>query len=327
MDNLTVVIRTSGERTESVCRKLLEEQVPTDCITLVQEAPFFRSLQRTLEIARSAGRKWTLVVDADLLIRHNAIVDLLGFAESMERNVLFLSGWCMDKLLCCCRPAGLHLYRTEFVDDRLLGILSTVETSLRPEHDLIELAEKRLGRLAAVMPPDPLCLHDHEQFFADVYRKAFVHARKHAEEVQLLLPVWSALGQSDLDYRIAVFGVRASQAWPDQIQMDVRVLPREVGPLLAMMGTGEKCKLLSDGWTGERVRSCIQEMRENYSVPLLERRTGFRASTGILRKWRDIQGTLGTVNGLFWLAGSRMKKWGGILMSRAEKVAAQKKME
>lgn len=317
MSDITVIIRSSGERTAQVCRSLLEEQVPPEQIHLVKEAPFFQALTKTLEIAVACNRPWTLVVDADLLIREGAISQMLAFAETQADHTLFVSGWCMDKLLCCCRPAGLHLYRTRLLDAPLFDLLESVRTSLRPEHDLITLAGKNLGRSTQIMPPDPLCLHDFEQLFADVYRKAFVHTRKHPDEVSLLLPVWSALAASDPDYRIAMLGYRASRTWPEQIQMDIRTLPREVGPLLAMMGQVEKSPVPAQAWTGAEIASRIVAEMADTSLPLLQRRSGFVTQGSVLAKWRDVRSTLGTVNGLLWVLGTRLRKWGNQISSLA----------
>ena len=45
-----VVIRSAGERTFEVCRKLLLEQVPAEAVEVVCERPFERALIRSYEI-------------------------------------------------------------------------------------------------------------------------------------------------------------------------------------------------------------------------------------------------------------------------------------
>lgn len=316
--DITVIIRSSGERTEAVCRKLLAEQAEADCIEMVQEAPFYQALRQTLIRGRAAGRTWTLAVDADLLVRTGALAEMAAFAQLQAPEVLFVSGWCMDKLLCCCRPAGLHLYRTSLIDDKLLKILAGVEASIRPERDLVIAAERVLNRKAVVMPPDPLCLHDHEQYYADVYRKAFVHARKHSDEIDMLIAAWRALGDTDLDFKIALLGARASRSWPEEVRMDVRSLPREVMPLLNMMGTTEKPPLEADALSGREISELIQRLHQEGSIPMMDRHSGYAQGGSVLTRWQEIRRSLGFTRSVQWVIGCRLKKWGLHMMRRAQ---------
>ena len=85
--NVTVIIRSVGERTEKLCCELLKKQVPPENIFKVCEAPFTEALKKTFTVAIEANRTWTFVVDADMLVRPGALQELVEKAEAAEENI------------------------------------------------------------------------------------------------------------------------------------------------------------------------------------------------------------------------------------------------
>jgi len=70
---LTVVIRSIGERTENKCYQLIEKQISKRNIFIVRKRPFTESIKESFKIAIEEKRKWLLCIDADVLVRENAI--------------------------------------------------------------------------------------------------------------------------------------------------------------------------------------------------------------------------------------------------------------
>ncbi|MCO4822492.1 MAG: hypothetical protein KC469_10515, partial [Flavobacteriaceae bacterium] len=66
--NVTVIIRSVGERTTDACFKIISKQVPKTHIHIISEVPFSKAVTETFKIAIRENRNWTLAVDADLLL-------------------------------------------------------------------------------------------------------------------------------------------------------------------------------------------------------------------------------------------------------------------
>ncbi|MCG2590801.1 hypothetical protein [Rhodohalobacter sulfatireducens] len=49
-------------------------------------------------------------------------------------------------------------------------------------------------------------LHDFEQFYRDIYRKAYFHATKHSDHVAELMKEWKRRSIDDTDYLVVIKG-------------------------------------------------------------------------------------------------------------------------
>lgn len=198
---ITAVIRSIGERTAELCEALLAPQIPGGTIHVVRVSPFTEALKRTYEIALAEGRTWTLVLDADVIIRPGAVQGLLAYARSAEDTVFEVEGKVLDKFLDSPRKAGNHLYRTALLQKALEYVTESVD-SIRPE-SYVKTMMTRAGYDCRELE-DIVGLHDFEQSYRDIYRKCFVQARKHTARVQALHPLWEDLAGVDADYAVAL---------------------------------------------------------------------------------------------------------------------------
>src|SRR5690606_39569755 len=69
MNDLVVIVRTAGERTFELSHSLLLAQVPADRVLVVDERPFEKALRRTYELGIEHAARWTMTLDADVLLR------------------------------------------------------------------------------------------------------------------------------------------------------------------------------------------------------------------------------------------------------------------
>ena len=90
--NLVVIIRAAGERTLQVCRELLGMQIRGDAVEIVNETPFEAALRRTYEIGLQRSAKWTMTLDADVLLREGAVAELMAEAERLPRHFVQIEG-------------------------------------------------------------------------------------------------------------------------------------------------------------------------------------------------------------------------------------------
>jgi SAM-dependent methyltransferase len=247
---VTVVVRGSRERTEDCCCRIAREQVPPENVVLVRERPFATALRRGMEIAVVCGRPWTVFLDADTLLVPGAIAGLLDFAERLDGNVFRVYGRIVDKLMGGPRPANPSISRTSLLAKALTYIPSD-GLSLRPETFVLRrMQEEGWRSLGAEMVT---AIHDHEQYYRDVYRKAVVHVKKHAKWVFHFDALWRRLAHDDPDYLVARWGLKAGLEFQGPIQLDSRQFAEEIASRLEREGLVEKPPLPPSAWSGPSV--------------------------------------------------------------------------
>jgi hypothetical protein len=114
-----------------------------------------------------------------------------------------IEGLIHDKLLGGYRPAGHRIYRTAHLP-AALEALPAPGTELRPEFETLQRLERRGF-------PSAQCdvvfgIHDYEQYYRDLYRKAFVHAQKHPYWLSGRVAQWRKLAETDPDFAVATRG-------------------------------------------------------------------------------------------------------------------------
>lgn len=201
-ENVTVIIRSAGERTESLCKKLLMEQgVEERQLFVIREVPFSESMRVSFRTGIEQKRPWTYCVDADVLLRPNAVTSMVEIAEEQKRNVCEIQGYILDKFFGGPRPGGVHLYRTSLLPQALQLIPDEGE-NIRPEfHTLNRMKQQRYPWLKV---PFLVGTHDDEQYYFDIYRKGFVHGVKHLNHASLFVENWKHGMTSDKDFEVAL---------------------------------------------------------------------------------------------------------------------------
>lgn len=215
--DLAIVIRSVGERTTGVCRALLAAAVPQAPVQIVSEVPFSRALACGFELAVRLDRAWTLVVDADVLVRAQAVHQLVDTARGLDDDVLVLQGLVHDKIFNLLRPAGNHLYRTALLREALAHIPAE-GTTLRPESGTIDAMVAR--GYSFVQCDVPVGLHDYEQDLTDIAKKCFIQAHKHGPFTEAVWPQWQRLQHTDPDFAAAMLGVEAGRDFHDVVYID-----------------------------------------------------------------------------------------------------------
>jgi hypothetical protein len=178
-------------------------------------------------------RRWTLVVDADVLVRADFAREITEFADAQKGDVFVVQGLVLDKMFGLLRPAGNHLYRTAMLGDAL-ACIPAGDGGLRPESTTIDAMVAR-GSLF-VQTPIVAGLHDFFQHPLDVVRKCFVQAHKHKRYVEKVWPFWEALAESDADFSWAMLGAKLGFAYPDAVRIDSEFLREQMVDALAQQG-------------------------------------------------------------------------------------------
>ena len=238
------VIRSAGERTEQMCLQLLGKQVAADRIRIVREVPFEKALLSCYQIGIHSGADWLLTLDADVLLLPDAVESLVSEAERMPDHFCQVEGFVFDNLLRCWRPAGNRVYRVAHLAQAMRAVPSP-GTELRPERAVLH-AMARQGHPSRRVSLR-MGLHDFEQYHRDLYRKAFVHAKKHTKEVSCWvgeqLPAFD-----DAELAVVRRGFRDGAASAAAVKIDKTFLRDAEQQVLQELGLVEKNPLarLSD---------------------------------------------------------------------------------
>lgn len=305
--NLHVVIRSVGERTESLCRKLILDQgLPPARVTQVGEVPFSATLRKSFEAGVQSGSKWTLCVDADILLRPGSIGSLVSLAEQQQENVCELQGYVMDKFFGGPRQAGLHLYRSSLLP-QAMACIPDEGVNIRPEYHTLRAMRK--AGFPWLEVPLVLGLHDAEQYYRDVYRKCFVHAHKHAQYAELLMEVWKQGAVQDSDYRVALRAFADGIQHMGPVRIDVRQSCFTLG--LEDLGLQEKAPINPEKWNGQRVESVVdawsvaRSFERYFDMP--REFGGPAARLSRVQRIRQAVRRKGAVKGLLDLAGTLLQ--------------------
>lgn len=206
IQNTTVVIRSVKERTEQLCKALILEQgLPEKNLFIIHEKPFSKAMKVGYQIGIDQNLEWTYCLDADVLLRKNSLSEIISIAESKPSNVFGLSGKLLDKLFGVRRSVGNHLFRTSYLPLVLKEIKEYENETVRPESYVKNQLEKR--GLKWHKSDIYIGIHDFEQHYHDIARKAFVHSHKHTERLSELITFWMLKAEVDKDYEAALFGV------------------------------------------------------------------------------------------------------------------------
>lgn len=235
--NISIVIRSAGERTRDICSELIAQQAPNASITVIEEFPFELALHKCYETGINEKNKWLVIIDADVLPRSDAIFNLVRCAEEMPEHYFQLSGRIFDKITGLYRQAGNRIYRTALLPLAIEKIpLPTAK--IRPEYYTIcEMGQ--LGHPSRSIP-ELIGLHDFEQNYIDLYRKSVVHAKKHSKLLQIILERCANGLHTDKDYIIILKGVWDGLVTSAVVSIDKRKFVDEGKQTLEELGLHEK---------------------------------------------------------------------------------------
>ena len=314
LQDVTVVIRSVGERTESLCKTLvLAQGIPEPAVFVVSARPFSECMRQAFGLGMEEARPWTLCVDADVLLRQNAVADLLQLARKQSENVCEIQGYVLDKFFGGPRLAGNHLYRTSLLS-KVIDLIPQEGVNIRPEaHTLNSMKAagypwKRVRYLVG--------LHDFQQDFFDIFRKCFVQAHKHADIADLFLSVWRESAGKDLDCQVALRGFSSGVQYGGDVYIDAdapffsETFPRREFPA--------KEPLVESDWDINQIEEIISNWEDSktyrYHFPT---RAGFEPLSffqycGIGTKGDRSKSSLVFLVGWFLQRlGARLKRWSG----------------
>lgn len=216
-DLVTIVIRSVSERTEDICYSLVKKQIAEENIHIIHQTPSTEAIRKRFEIAIQQKRKWTLGIDADILIKPGLINEIITLAEQAPADTFELEGWAIDKYLESPRELGPQLFRTALLPEAMQFIPKPNE-AIRPDTHIINQMTK-LG-YKQVRLDTIIGLHDFEQSYKDIYRKSFIYAKKFYHQASQVLQHWQELAQTDDDFKVAIVGFLEGLNYKAEVGID-----------------------------------------------------------------------------------------------------------
>lgn len=266
-DDFIVVVRSAGERSLGLSVGILHDQVGRDRVFVVDERPFERALRVTYEIGLAQRRRWTVTLDADVLCRDGAIVELVAEAGRLPGHYVQVEGRILDKITGLFRQAGHRVYRTSALETALQHVPAP-GTVLRPEYEtLLALhargyASRRVSTIAG--------LHDFEQYYRDIYRKAFVHARKSLGWIPRIVERCLRYAGSDRDFEVVLKGLCDGLTSRDAVAIDTRRFEGLSEAWMTEVGLEEKPPVPQDASSMASMREACRRILASQTAPVFD---------------------------------------------------------
>lgn len=313
--DLIAVIRSTHERTSDLCRVSIQNQIPKENVFIINEYPFEKALRTCYEIGIDGGSRWMLTVDADVLLKEGAIQSFLRGAEDLPDHFFQIEGLLHDKLTGMYRNVGHRLYRTQYLKLAIKHIPDPGET-IRPEFETVNHM-KKLGYDSAIIS-QVFGIHDYEQYFSDIYRKAFTHAKKHQDRLSVFADLWSREMTLDNDFVVAMRGLYDGLMFKGKVAIDSREFVERSRSALSELGLSEKGELHPAEDIFPLTQSVLEKVGPVPSKIITEIRTSelmkMSRNQRLRKEWRR----LGTLRFILYYLGSTLRFVGNEIRKRAD---------
>ncbi len=118
----------------------------------------------------------------------------------------------------------------------------------------------RQASFVDVQLPTIVGIHDYEQFYADIFRKCFLHFHKHDWLRDLFTQRWNSLSLEDDDYRVALSAFQSGASHSGEVFVDKRFAQDEFDAAAARLGLAEKTTLAVQNCGSQVVQAEIQRL-------------------------------------------------------------------
>jgi len=265
--SLIVTVRTADERTEKDCiQSALDQGLSRDQIVVIHETPFKRALETCFQVATQSKAIWLLTLDADMLLLPGVLAPYYREAEKMPDHFIQIQGQVYDKFYGEVRRGGPRLYRVQHLE-KAYDISRSLKDHIRPETNIIQRMGKA-GHPARYISP-AIALHDVEQYYADIYRKACVYAEKHIEKLPTILKQAVRNREADPDYQVILKGIYDSMATGMDVRIDKRMFKEKAERALTDLNLDEKDDL-EKGLQISRIIDSVALSQNAFSFASLE---------------------------------------------------------
>lgn len=213
---MNIIVRCCGERTEKKCIELAGKQ---GTVHIIKTRPFGECLRKSYELGISfKNQDWVPMIDGDVILFDDTIQQAIKYLNRLSKHEVFcLDGKTKDKIFMTVRRAGIHIYNRDLLAK---GFLYIKDHEIKPESKVRHQMESK--GFKTVLCPVIFGYHDYEQYYRDLWRKAFAQSRKLARLINRtnMIKKWKDKSHSDNDFKVILFAHRAAAAYEGKIIID-----------------------------------------------------------------------------------------------------------
>ena len=202
----TIIVRSVGERTERKCIERLCSFFETDDIKIVKNVtPFTEAIKESFNLGINDNKKWSLIVDADVLLYNEKLEIFLNNCErryKKNNKVFCFQAYLYDNFFEECRLAGVHLFQTKFLK---IALPFADNNKGRPESWVIR--NMSWEGYPCYVIETCIGIHDFFQAYSDIVAKGMLHAQKHSN-IDLLEQKWEEGQERNSDFKWILKGTQ-----------------------------------------------------------------------------------------------------------------------
>lgn len=183
-DEISIIIRSSGERTEEYCFEIVKQQIKDiSNIVIIRNLPFPIAHIKSIETAYEMDKNYSIFLDADIMLGYNAISKILESLNGFSDNFFMCNFKILDYQFGC-PTYGVHAYKTKYLK-QALQFKNESLVQQRPETFVINQMAKHF-KIPSFASEVMVGLHGYEQSYEDMYRTMFVRAVKFSHRFEFL---------------------------------------------------------------------------------------------------------------------------------------------
>lgn len=248
LEDIKVVIRSIGERTGDACYRIVRAQVAADKqIVIIKDKPFAEAHYECIQTAIQSKSRWALFLDADILLRSDALQVMIDEAEKISIPFFMLNFPILDYGFNG-YTYGVHFYCTKHLADAI-QFRDIAMASQRPENQTCkEMAKIGIPSLAS---NTIIGLHGYEQFYSDLYRTTFVRAVKYSKHQDYMLRLYRGRYSSGNsvhgDFQFMFWGLIDGMLYSDehkQVPLTKSFFDVMVNRIFELLGIQEKSSFI-----------------------------------------------------------------------------------
>lgn len=207
--DIFVVIRSVGERTESACYDIASRQLTSSSqLYLVRGKPFPEAHIDSIEVALESKFNWVLFLDADILLKEDAIESMLLEAKKINAPFFQLNFRILDRGFGG-ESYGVHFYSTKYFE-HALKYKDVAYSAQRPEFAICRELAVNEG-IPSITSKISVALHGYQQYYIDLYRTTFVRAIKYSRHLEYMFRLYKegylGVENDDFDMRFMFWGL------------------------------------------------------------------------------------------------------------------------
>lgn len=207
--DLIVIVRSVGERTENACLDIVQSQLNSEKQAhLVKGKPFSEAHMNSIQIALDSKANWALFLDADVLLRNDALEIIVQEAKKIAEPFFQLNFRILDRGFGG-ESYGVHFYSTKYFE-HALKYKEVAFVAQRPEFAICRELAVHEG-IPSITSKISVALHGYQQYYIDLYRTTFVRAIKYSRHLEYMFRLYKegyiGVENDDFDMRFMFWGL------------------------------------------------------------------------------------------------------------------------